>query len=344
MEKNERKKVTILSCCGGGTRGIIPSLILDKISEITGKHPTDLFDIMIGSSTGAIITTILNIPNNKVIDITLTEYNDQGKQGETVVLESIKPWEKLPKYNTQDLIHIYQNEARNTLESSLWKRISTMNGLYGAMFSTTIRDVKFNEWVGDINLSDTLTDMIITSYDMCTQEPVFFKTRKAKAEKGRDYLLQDVLKASTAAPTIWPPYNFNDTLYMDALYAKNPTLFGVIEALKHYSVQPQDIHVLSIGTGISENKYNIKQITTTGLEYLSNVFDSTLISNNASTLYITKLLIGSSNILRLDLPLDNSLLGTCDFSKKTIDEIKDKTTEYINENIEAIQEFAKLLS
>lgn len=339
-----KRKVTILSCCGGGTRGIIPSLILDQLSEITGKHPTDLFDIMIGSSTGAIITTILNIPNNQSIDITLTIYNNQGEQGDTIVLESIKPWKHLPKYNTKDLIHIYENEAKNTLESSLWKRMSTINGLYGAMFSTTVRDLKFKEWIGDINLSDTLTDMIITSYDMCTQKPVFFKTRKAKIDNERNYPLQDVLKASTAAPTIWPPYNFNDTLYMDALYAKNPTLFGVIEALKHYSVQPQDIHVLSIGTGISEKKYDIKQITTTGLEYLSNVFDSTLISNNASTLYITKLLIGSSNMLRLDLPLDKRLLGTCDFSKKTIDEIKDKTTEYINENIESIQQFAKLLS
>lgn len=344
----DRKKVVILSCCGGGTRGIIPSLVLDKLFQLTGKHPTEMFDIMVGTSTGAIITTVLNVRDDACIDITLTRpiedpiypaRNPDSQIQETVLLDKIFPYTTRPKYSTKDLIHIYQNEAKNTLESSLWKRIYTMNGLYGAMFSTTNRDIKFKEWLGDNRLKDTLTDLMITSYDMCTQTPVFFKTRKAKVDESRDYSLQDILKAATAAPTIWPPFHFNDTLYMDALYAKNPTLFGVIEALKHYSVHPQDIHVLSIGTGYSSNTYDIKQITTSGLEFLGNVFDSTLISNNVSTLYITNLLIGHSNLLRLDVPLDNSLLSPCDFSKKTLDDIMEKTTNYINENEKQLLDF-----
>ena len=104
----KQKKIYILSCCGGGTRGIIPSLILDKITELTGKHPTDLFDIMIGSSTGAIITTILNIPNDYTIDITLTDTTLTDTKDD-ILLDSIKPFVSKPKYNTNDLIHIYEN-------------------------------------------------------------------------------------------------------------------------------------------------------------------------------------------------------------------------------------------
>lgn len=45
----------ILSIDGGGTRGIIPATILDCIYQATGKHPTEIFDLFAGTSTGGII-------------------------------------------------------------------------------------------------------------------------------------------------------------------------------------------------------------------------------------------------------------------------------------------------
>ena len=45
----------ILSLDGGGTRGVIPATLLDCIYQSTGQHPTDLFDLFAGTSTGGII-------------------------------------------------------------------------------------------------------------------------------------------------------------------------------------------------------------------------------------------------------------------------------------------------
>jgi patatin-like phospholipase/acyl hydrolase len=327
------KKIFILSCCGGGTRGIISSLILDKICEKVGKHPTQLFDIMIGTSTGSIITTILNVP--LVVKIIVTD--PDGK--ESVLDDTCTTF----KYNTKDLVHIYQNETNSTLETSMWKKFSTMNGMYGNRYSVSVRNKKFKEWLQDVELKDTLSDLIITSYDMCKQQPVLFKSRKAKLNTDENYILSDVLKASTAAPTIWPPFEMNDTLYIDALYAKNPTLFGVIEAIKHYNVDPSNIYVLSIGTGYSEHEYSIPQVTTSGIDFLSSVFDSTLIANNISSLYITNLLIGKNNILRMDVGLQDKELGICDLTEKTVCSLIEKTRVYIQERDQDLDTFSKLL-
>ncbi len=45
----------ILSIDGGGTRGVIPATLLDALQQTTGQHPTELFDLFAGTSTGGII-------------------------------------------------------------------------------------------------------------------------------------------------------------------------------------------------------------------------------------------------------------------------------------------------
>ncbi len=46
----------ILSINGGGTRGLIPATLLNGIYQATGQHPTELFDLFAGTSTGGIIS------------------------------------------------------------------------------------------------------------------------------------------------------------------------------------------------------------------------------------------------------------------------------------------------
>ena len=49
------KKFKILSIDGGGLRGIVPLLILKKIEELEKKRIHELFDLVVGTSTGGII-------------------------------------------------------------------------------------------------------------------------------------------------------------------------------------------------------------------------------------------------------------------------------------------------
>ena len=54
--------IRVLSIDGGGIRGIIPATWLMRLEELTGRHVSDLFDIMVGTSTGGILALGLACP------------------------------------------------------------------------------------------------------------------------------------------------------------------------------------------------------------------------------------------------------------------------------------------
>lgn len=51
----------MLSIDGGGVRGIIPALVLDHLERSTGSPCAELFDLMVGTSTGGIIALALSL-------------------------------------------------------------------------------------------------------------------------------------------------------------------------------------------------------------------------------------------------------------------------------------------
>src|SRR5919198_1588171 len=54
--------VKVLAIDGGGIRGLIPALVLAEIERRTGRRTASLFDLVAGTSTGAIIACALTRP------------------------------------------------------------------------------------------------------------------------------------------------------------------------------------------------------------------------------------------------------------------------------------------
>ena len=52
----------ILSIDGGGIRGVISAVLLEKMEELTGRPVSSLFDMIAGTSTGGIIAAALATP------------------------------------------------------------------------------------------------------------------------------------------------------------------------------------------------------------------------------------------------------------------------------------------
>ncbi|KAL2552070.1 Patatin-like protein 2 [Forsythia ovata] len=73
-QSNERL-VTVLSIDGGGIRGIIPGTLLGyleaRLQEIDGPSAriADYFDVIAGTSTGGLITTMLTAPGKDNLPI-----------------------------------------------------------------------------------------------------------------------------------------------------------------------------------------------------------------------------------------------------------------------------------
>jgi hypothetical protein len=66
---SEETYVPSLHIYGGGIRGIIPATFLRAIQEDIKKNPADLFEFFSGTSTGGILTGIMNMGTHTAADI-----------------------------------------------------------------------------------------------------------------------------------------------------------------------------------------------------------------------------------------------------------------------------------
>lgn len=326
-QESNKKPFRICSINGGGIRGILPSLILVRLEEITGKHSTELFDLFIGTSTGALVAAILNTPSKK---------------------DSEHPW----KYTAKDLLDVYVKEAIYTFQSSMWRKVTSMNGITGPLYYTKNRDERFNVWLGDVRLKETLKDVVFTSFEMCTKSPVLFKTFKAKSDEKDDHSLQDVVKSATAAPTVWDPHEFDKKVFHDALYAKSPAMYGVVEALQNYDADLGNIQILSLGTGFVKSQLEAKKITKSGMSFLSEVVNSTINAHTKDISHMIETIFKSfekstgkkgSTIVELDVELTDSRMTICDVSKENIEYLLNTGRQYIIDNDDKIRKFAEML-
>lgn len=201
---------SILSCDGGGIRGIIPCVVLVEIEKRTGRPICELFDLMSGTSTGGILSAGLTVP---------------GEGGK-------------PKFRAQDLLELYLNRGKEifTQPGGIFKGLRS---LFNAKFPEKNIDPLLREYFGDARLKDTLTHILITSYETEHKTPFYFKTSLAREKPDtEDFFIRDVTRSTSAAPTYFPPNRISVkgagydhlSLVDGGVFANNPSLLAYIEA------------------------------------------------------------------------------------------------------------------
>jgi hypothetical protein len=222
-ETGSGKRCRILTIDGGGLRGIIPAMILAEIEDRTGKPASALFDLIAGTSTGGLIALALAKP----APMTATE-----------------------------IVQFYQRDGPSIFRPRLLKSVQRLfrsayspRGLEAALLST----------FDDDRLSETKPPVVVTSYELQNRIPWFFKTIWSH-RLGYDFLLRDIARATSAAPTYFPPARIaiqgsdlpSPGLFIDGgVYANNPGVCGFVEAsdLKGLGGLPRT--VVSLGTSLS---------------------------------------------------------------------------------------------
>lgn len=229
---------SILSIDGGGIRGIIPCRVLMYIEEKFAQHQialADLFDLMAGTSTGGILACGLNIRD------------EDGKA----------------RYKAADLIGLYRGEEGKKIFAQ--PKIGPLKPLRSWFFRSkfpqenieTILQRKF----GDAMLSDSITDLLITSYNIQQKTPFYFRSSEAiDNPEIEDFPMWKIARATSAAPTYFPPFqteysgNFSRrdrsghrvTEQLDSIplidggvFANNPSLLAYIEAKNKWKSSAQ---------------------------------------------------------------------------------------------------------
>jgi patatin-like phospholipase/acyl hydrolase len=225
--------VRILSIDGGGIRGIIPAMIIQKL--LGSRRAQDVFHIIAGTSTGGIIACALAKPDP--IDLT-------------------------------DIIGLYRDHGGEIFKKGL---LDPVHYAYGPKYQPTVLEHYLALQLGGTYLSEVKgVELLVPSYAIKlpqadslgnTCAPMFFRSwqarglllkKDAKSEE-YDFTLEAIARATSAAPTYFPPAIISNragqpfTMIDGGAFANNPTMCAIVEAYRLYHARK--FEVVSIGTG-----------------------------------------------------------------------------------------------
>ncbi|KAK9136064.1 hypothetical protein Syun_015394 [Stephania yunnanensis] len=253
--------ITILSIDGGGIRGVIPGTILtfleSELQALDGGDArlADYFDVIGGTSTGGLVTTMLTAPDEK----------------------------SRPIFSAKDIVSFYVEHGPKIFppKSSGWLytianlvKSSVMGPKYDGKYLKGLLD----KLLKDLKLHQTLTNVVIPTFDIKRFQPIVFSSFEVKKSSDTDARLADICIGTSAAPTYLPAHYFKTqgkdknplefNLIDGGVAANNPTLVAISEVTKQVfrkqtrfdQIMPLDYArflVVSLGTGRrGEEKYN----------------------------------------------------------------------------------------
>ncbi len=216
----------ILSVDGGGIRGIIPAIILAEIEKRARKPIFQIFDLMTGTSTGGIVVAGLCKKDK-------------------------------PQYSANDLVEFYREYGPYIFKSSFFRR-SILSWFNCAQYPHKNIESVLDKYFGEDILKNTLSNVLITSYDIQNNCPFFFKSWKEGNIK-----LKDALRAATAAPTYFIPKHLKidqiDRVVVDGgVFANNPATCAHANSKKLFP--NEEIILVSIGTGRLSNRIKYRKL------------------------------------------------------------------------------------
>lgn len=230
-------KHKILSLDGGGIRGLISAILVDKMDKETGflKH----VDMFAGTSTGGIIAIALadGVPIDKVMSI----YDDPDSCNE--IFKRYKPkslvdrllyfLKQLFQFNFGQILH-----AKYT-DEGLEKRLKEVIGV------KPLKDLDREVFVSSFQLDDESID---------GWKPASFSNIDDETSHVSTI---DAAMSTSAAQTYFPPHFVSGFGYMvdGGTFANNPSMFALAKTLnKHEEIHRDDVVMFSVGTGFVMNR------------------------------------------------------------------------------------------
>ncbi|XWS25651.1 hypothetical protein CRYUN_Cryun27aG0086200 [Craigia yunnanensis] len=262
--------ITVLSIDGGGIRGIIPGVILSylesELQKLDGEQAriADYFDVIAGTSTGGLVTTMLTAPNEK----------------------------NRPLFAAKDIKSFYFEHGPRIFpqDSFPFSGVTKMiRRVLGPKYDGKYLHGVLKEKLGNTRLHQTLTNVVIPTFDIKQLQPIIFSSYEVKKSPYLNALLSDICIGTSAAPTYLPAHYFETeesegkvkkfNLIDGGMAANNPALVAIGEVTKQINRGHSDFScirsanhydrflVLSLGTGSEKlaEKYSAQQAAQWGV-------------------------------------------------------------------------------
>ena len=228
----ERKTFKILSIDGGGIKGLYSASILASFELKTSKSITDHFDMICGTSTGGLIA--IGLANGMSAQSLVDLYMTKGS--------------KIFPTSNSYFIRGFQNSFK-TIKQIFFSNKHSVKPL------RKILDDLFE----DKTMNDANNLLCIPSFNLTNGQPKVFKKSGNQTEHFVDNTIKlvDIALATSAAPSYYPIHEHNNFLYTDGgVWANNPSLCGLLEAIDYYVGEGKefdDFSILSISSITSSN-------------------------------------------------------------------------------------------
>lgn len=273
-----RGRFQILALDGGGVRGIFSAALLAGLEQDLGRPVVSCFNLVVGTSTGGILAAALGA----------------GVSADAVV-------------------DLYVSKMTTIFPGPHWLRElrRLVRPKYGAAgLEAVLRGV-----FGDQLLGESRVPLVIPSFDLGENTVYMFKTpHHPRLRRDWRVPLWQVAMATCAAPTYFPAFCLPGDgvrLVDGGVWANNPAMVGVAEAVSMFGQPLDTIRVLSIGT-TSDTRTRRRGLDRGGLlQWFRSpkVTDVLLCGQSIGAFTQVMHLLGPDRAYRLDPPAPSGLAG-----------------------------------
>ncbi|MGE3477380.1 MAG: CBASS cGAMP-activated phospholipase [Rhodospirillaceae bacterium] len=262
----------ILSIDGGGIRGILPLAFLAGLEStyLKGDSIADYFDLIVGTSTGGIIA--LGLSSGKTAAQILDIYVHKGG-------EVFPPLSAFAKVCT-------------SVSSLALNRCNTEK--LGHLVDAVL---------GQRRLWESTKRLCIPSAETQHFEPYIFKTPHHPDYK-RDWreAMAHIALSTSAAPSYFKSVQREDRLELvdGGIWANNPIMVGVADALSCFRVERKRVKVLSLGCVKDAPEMTWARRHLGGLFFWRTLMFESMHIQSHNVLGQAMLLLGHENVVRVD--------------------------------------------
>lgn len=282
----------ILSIDGGGICGIFPAVFLAELEKryLGNASIAKYFDLITGTSTGGIIA--LGLASGLSAEDLSEIYISRGR-------EIFPP----PQSGLAGITSRCVKKLRNFLLYN-YDREALM-GILSEIF-------------GQKKLGQSLNRLCIPSFDGRHGEVYIFKTpHHPDFRKDHSELVTKVAAATAAAPTFFKPLEDRGYTFVDGgVWASNPIMVGLVDAVSCFDVPKENIRILSLGCS-NHNYATVKgwKISMGGLLVWRNIIYASMQLQSMNALGQAGLLIGRDKIIRIAPPESQRAIALDDWMR-----------------------------